>query len=155
MGFWDQLIGLGILGLLSHYFFIKRGKKPRNNAWLAYYGLISVFGILGGGITMYLGGGDLLLPLLNSIPWIASDPFLSGRDFMWNSFRLIGGNPRIEVNAALDSIAVLLFLCYIPVFGFFKWISQCLFGRYAHEKGLLWALAPVKPIKKKTSPEKR
>ncbi len=144
MGFWDSFIILFVLGFFSHYFYIQKDKKKNNRAWVAHYSLVVVLVVLIYSFCMYVGWMDWLLDIYNKIPWIASDPFVSGKDYMWNSFRFIGANPNITSTLDLDSIAALLFLCYIPVYGFAKWLSESLFGRFSNEKGLLWALLPVK-----------
>jgi len=67
--------------------------------------------------------------------------FASGEDYMWNTLIF---NIQVDPALDLDSIAALLFLCYIPVYIYAKQISRMCFGRKSYEKGLLWAIAPVK-----------
>jgi hypothetical protein len=147
MGFFDAIIAIYILANFSQYFYLWRGHKIKNRAWLSNYmeaimGFFLLYGIL-----MYLNVLSPLLILYNQIPWIASDPFIDGPDYMWNSFRFIGFNPGLTVISALDYMAPCLFLCYYPVYTFGDLVSQALFGKRSYERGVLWAISPLKKPK--------
>lgn len=147
MGFFDCIILIYILANFSQYFYLWRGHKVKDRAWLSYY-MEAIMGIfLLYGILMYLNVLSPLLILYNKIPWIATDPFIDGRDYMWNSFRFIGINPNVTVIPSLDYMAVCLFLCYYPIYSFGDLVSQALFGKRSYERGMLWAILPVKKPK--------
>ncbi|MBD3350210.1 MAG: hypothetical protein GF364_01865 [Candidatus Lokiarchaeota archaeon] len=144
MGFFTAYIVLSILGLFSHYFYVYKGKRAENRAWVSYYGMIVVGLTLIFGILMYLDVLSFILDILNKIPWIQADPFQNGADYMWNSFRLIGINPNVVPEPQLHYIAALLFLTYTPTYLFAKMVSQGFFGRYIHEGGYVWGFLPRK-----------
>lgn len=147
MGFFDAIIIIFILANFSQYFYLWRGKINKDRAWIAHYmnwilGFFLLYGIL-----MYLNVLSPLLILFNQLPWIATDPFITGPDYMWNSFRFIGINPELTVTPEMDYMAVCLFLCYYPVYSLGNMISVALFGKRAHEGGVLWAISPLQKPK--------
>lgn len=141
MGFISQMILLSILGFLSHYIDIYKGKRLKNPRWrFAYcYNCVSLFILFA--ILMYTGVLNFLIPYLNQIPWI---DYLDGKDFMWNSGHLIGLSKIIVYQPGLDIIAVFLILNYISSFVVWKMTSQFFFGSRTYERGILFGLQPAK-----------
>lgn len=146
MGFATSLILIGVLGLVSHYWYRKFGIAKGKIAWISYFTLFVNLGFLFIDILIYIGLFNSIFPLLNSIPWVYIE---NGRDFMWNSFQLIGINWNINHNeVALNSIAILLFTSYPIWFMFFKDFSRKIFGgneKRPYTKGISYLFTSPKP----------
>ncbi len=145
MGFATQLILLAILGIYSHYAYIYKGKKAKNEAWVARYSMWVVFLIFLFGILMYTGALNFLIEWINEIPWIE---YSGGQHFMWDSGMLFGLSSGLEPSGSLHGIAVFLFLSYLPWYYLAKSFSQLMFGGRLYQKGMWYALEPVKRYKK-------
>ncbi|TFF96479.1 MAG: hypothetical protein EU547_06415, partial [Promethearchaeota archaeon] len=110
MGFSSSLIILSVLGLLSHYFYRRFGIAKGKLAWISYFTLLVNLGFLFLDILIYVGIFNFLFPIFNNLPWVNIE---NGKDFMWNSFQLIGLNWSRPYNTtSLNPIAVILFISY-------------------------------------------
>ncbi|MFO7796109.1 MAG: hypothetical protein ACQERB_10285 [Promethearchaeati archaeon] len=126
MGFASSLIILSVLGLFSHYFYRRFGIAKGKLAWISYFTLFVNLGFLILDILIYAGFFNFLFPIFNNLPWVFIE---NGKDFMWNSFQLIGVNWSIPYNtASLNTIAIFLFISYPIWFMFFKDFSRKIFG---------------------------
>lgn len=157
MGFITTFIILAVLGEFSHLWYHKYGLKKDHIAWIAWYSMIVVMGFLIFDFLMYIGLFDTtFIPLINQIPWLV-DNIENGRDFMWNSFQLIGIDLGIPYDTpGLISIAFIIFFCYLPWYLYWKLLSRQMWGgKGKHEEGLAWFLAPTKKPKEAEIGEKR
>ena len=147
MGFITTYILLTFLGYVSHIFYHKYGLPKGKTAWIAYYSMLTVGGLLLLDILIYIGILDFIFPVLNNIPWVSID---NGKDFMWNSFQFIGIDfGIIYTNPGMNSLAVIFFLSYVPWYVFGKLNSKIMFGgSRRYEEGFWWALGPTKKPKK-------
>ena len=89
-----------------------------------------------------------IVPWINSLSWVSGNPFQDSRDLMINGSRLLGISSNIAISADFDKFAIILFLCYIPMYMWGKSLGMLLFGRKIYEKGLLWALKSPRPERK-------
>ena len=105
--------------------------------------MLVVAGLMAIDIAIYVGVFDFVFPFLNNIPCVQID---NGRDFMWNSFQLLGVDFGVTYSdPGLNSIAVLLFLSYPTWFSFTKLQSRMMFGGHkSFEEGYMWALGRTK-----------
>lgn len=140
MGFVFSLIIIYFLGFLSHYFYTWRGHRQKNKLWIYNYGLTVNLIFLIGGILMYVNALQWLVSAFNGLPWMSDCAFADGKDFMWNGCRLLGFNTAIPTVCDLNPIAIMLFLCYLPVYLYGKMGSQLIFGRRTYQRGAMWAL---------------
>jgi len=151
MGFASSLIILSVLGLLSHYFYQRFGIAKGKLAWISYFTLFINLGFLILDVLIYAGGFNFLFPIFNNLPWVFIE---NGRDFMWNSFQLIGINWSISYNSAsLNPIAILLFISYPIWFMFFKDFSRKIFGgneKRPYTKGISFLFTLPKKTKNET-----
>ncbi len=147
MGFFTTFIIITILAYFSHRWYHKYGLKKGHTAWIAYYSILVCGGLLLLDILIYLGVFDFVFPLLNNLPWVNID---NGKDFMWNSFQLLGIDFGINYNdPGLTSIAVLLFISYPSWYIISKFQSRMIWGGHKkYEEGLWWAIGPTKAPKK-------
>ena len=150
MGFFTSFLIICFLGLFSHRWYRKYGLSKGHLAWISYYTLLIVGGFLILDIFIYVGVFNFCFPILNQlIPWLNIE---NGKDFMWNSFKLIGIDWNIDFrDTNLNFVAILLFLCYPTWFFSFKDISRKWFGgnkNRPHERGLWYLFESVKPPKK-------
>jgi hypothetical protein len=126
MGFVSSLILIAVFGFLSHYWYRKYGLARGKLAWISYFTLIINFGFLLVDVFIYIGVFDFVFPILNDIPWVSIE---NGRDFMWNSFHLLGIDWDINFKTrALDWIGIIIFISYPIWFMFFKDFSRKIFG---------------------------
>jgi len=146
MGFITTYILLTILGYISHIFYHKYGLAKGKTVWIAYYSMGVVGGLLLLDILIYIGILDFLFPILNQLPWVSID---NGKDFMWNSFQLIGIDFGIAYSIpGMNSLAIIFFLSYVPWYVFGKINSKMMFGgNRSYEEGYWWALGPTKKPK--------
>ncbi|TXT53278.1 MAG: membrane protein of unknown function [Promethearchaeota archaeon] len=146
MGFFISFLFISFLGFFSHHWYHKYGLSKGKLAWIFYFGVISIGGLLIFNILLYVGIFNFLVPFLNIFPWISID---SGKDLMWNSFLLVGFDWNINYNDnGLDVIAILLFFSYPMWYMAFKDFSRKFFGgNKPYEKGLWYLLAPTKKPK--------
>lgn len=157
MGFISSLLLISFLGFFSHYWYRKFGIAKEKIAWISYFTLFVNLGFLIIDILIYMRIFDgFILPLLNSIPWVNIE---NGRDFMWNSFQLLGIDWNINFNeTALDSIAIVLFISYPVWFMFFKDFSRKIFGgneKRPYTKGISYLFtSPKKSENSKMIPKK-
>ena len=146
MGFFTTFIIIAILGYLSHYFYHKYGIPKGKSGWVAWYSMIVVGVFWALDIAIYVGALNFIFPILNNLPWVNID---NGRDFMWNSFQLLGIDFGITyTDPGLNSIAILIFLSYPTWYSFSKLMSRMMFGGHkSYEEGYMWALGPTKKPK--------
>ncbi len=78
--------------------------------------------------------------LVNWVPWVH---VVDGNDWMWNSFQLLGVDFGIVGTQAMDSIALILFLCYPAIYHMGAQLGRALYGKRTNEGGLWWALEPL------------
>ena len=144
MGFITTYVILSILGLFASSV-IKKYKKNHKGI-SAYYTVLAISILLILDILIYFGALDILWNIISTnIWWINID---CGRDFMWNSFLWTSLDFGIDyTNVGLNSLALILFVSYIPWFTYAKNWSRMLFGNKPYQKGFWWILTPVKKPK--------
>jgi hypothetical protein len=148
MGFFAAFILIAVLGIYSHYFYHKFGLPKHHLAWIFYYSVIIVGGLMLMGILFYVGVFDNnLISVFNQIPWVDIE---NGKDYMWNSFQLLGIDWGIDYSGTgLGAMAFLLFLSYPSWYMAFKLISKYIFGgNKVYQEGLWYVFAPTKKPKK-------
>jgi hypothetical protein len=132
--------GLMVLfGALSHSLYKKR--RQQHKAWLAWYSIIAVTAVLLLDIAIYVGWMDWMIGGLNTLPWLVDNPISSGKEWMWNPFRYLGLDLGVEPQPGLDWFAVIFFMCYLPVFNFFKEGSRQAVGFRTYQQGMLWSIS--------------
>ena len=148
MGFVLSFLIISALGFFSHFWYHKYGIKKGHLAWIFYYGFFVINGFLVLNVLIYTGFLDFIFPLFNNLPWVDID---CGRDFMWNSFHLLGFDWGINYKESnLDYIAILIFMSYPMWYLFFSNISRKFFGgNKPHEEGYWGVLKPIKKPKEK------
>jgi len=149
MGFFTSFLIICVLGLFSHHWYHKHGLSKGHLAWISYYTLLVIGGFLILDILIYVGVFNAFFQAINSIiPWITIE---NGKDYMWNSFKIIGIDWNINhEDNNLKYIAVLLFISYPTWFFAFKDISRKWFGgnrNRPHEKGLWYLFSSNKSPK--------
>lgn len=145
MGFITSYFIVCFLGLFAHPL-IKKQRAKGNKAFAMTFSVGVTFGMLMLDVLIYIGVLNFLWSALSdTIPWI---DIANGRDFMWNSFSLIGIDFGVDyMSTSLDSIAFVLFMSYIPWFVMQKDGSKMLFGQKNYQEGYMWALTPIKKPK--------
>ncbi len=137
MSFVASILLINLFGLFSHYFYRKYGILKGRIGMIFYYSIFIIGFFLIVDILLYVGIFNFIFPYLNVIPWVS---IINGKDFMWNSFQLLGIHWNIDfTQKGLDYIAFLLFSSYPIWFKFFKDVSRKLFGgnrRKPYEKGI-------------------
>ena len=146
MRFITTYIILITLGTVSHIFYHKYGLPKGKTAWISYYSILAVGIFLLLDVLIYMGILDFIFPILNNLPWVSID---NGKDFLWNSFHLIGIDFGIDYTIpGMNSLAIILFLSYVPWYVYGKFNSKMLFGgNKTYEEGYWWAIGPTKKPK--------
>lgn len=146
MGFFTSFLFICILALFSHSLYHKYGLPEGHLAWIYYFSLSVVGTFLIIDALIYLGIFDFIFPLINQIPWV---DISNGKDFMWNSFQLIGINFNINHDGpGMGWLALLLFLSYPMWYGFFKNLSKIIFGgSKPYQEGVWYIFKPTKKPK--------
>lgn len=146
MGFITSFLLLSLFGFLSHRLYHKWGLAKAHRGWLFYYCFFINAAFITIDVLIYHGIFDGLIATLNLVPWVEIQ---NGRDYMWNSFKLLGLDYGIDyTQPALDHIAFILFFSYPMWFVFFKNGSIIIFGgNKPHEQGLWYVLGPTKKPK--------
>ena len=146
MGFIESIIIIYILATFSHLWYHKYSLKKGNITWIAHFSMIVVGGFLILDISIYFGVLDFIFPILNNLSWVEIE---NGRDFMWNSFQLFGVEFGVNHNdPGLLSIAILLFMSYLPWYVYAKLLSKMTFGGHSsYEEGYWWGIGPTKKPK--------
>lgn len=146
MGFVTSFIIIINLGFWAYLLYHKFGLSKGHQAWLAWYAILGVGGLMLLDFLIYLGVFDLIFPTLNQIPWVNID---NGKDFMWNSFQFLGIDWGIDYNdPGLNWIAIMLILSYPMWFKFFSNGSRMLFGgNKPYQVGCWYMFAPTKKPK--------
>jgi len=129
MGFVTSFIIISTAGFWAYALYHRFGLSKGHKLWLAYYAIFIVGGLMVFDFLMYFGFFDTsVIPLINTIPWLPEE-IQSGRDFMWNSFQLIGIDWNINyTDNGLNFIAIVLIISYPMWFKFFSNGSRMLFG---------------------------
>lgn len=126
MGFVTSFLLICFFGFWAYWFYHKVGIPKDHQAFVAWYAIIIVGGLMLIDILIYVGIFDFVFPYLNALSWINIE---SGKDFMWNSFQLIGIDFGINYkDASLNWIAMMIFLSYPMWFKFMSNGSRMLWG---------------------------
>ncbi len=143
MGFVTSFIIIIIAGFWSYYLYHKFGLSKDHKAWLAYYAIFIVGGLMVLDLLIYIGALDFVFPILNQLSWVEIE---NGKDFMWNSFQLLGVEWGIDYkDSGLNFIAIVLILSYPMWFKFWSNGSRMLFGgNKPYQVGLWYLLQPTK-----------
>ncbi|MHA1730911.1 MAG: hypothetical protein ACTSU5_03165 [Promethearchaeota archaeon] len=139
MGFVTQCILMFLLGTFNAWLY-SRKLRARNKDWSAFLWLISNIGMWTWGILLYLD----VIPIANLVNWIPWVNVADGKDWMWNSFQLVGVDFGIVHQTGMDSLAVIIFLSYPCWYLFGGDGGRMLFGKRTYEEGYWWAIAPLK-----------
>jgi hypothetical protein len=142
MGFATQCMLLFFCGLFGARLYARKLRK-KSHAWSGYLWMLSNFGMWLWGILLYLNVIPIAL-LVNWIPWVEVE---NGKDWMWNSFQLLGVDFGVHYQSGMDHLAVILFLSYPMWYLFGQDGGRMLFGRKNYEEGYMWALALLKKPK--------
>jgi hypothetical protein len=153
MGGVIEFVVLYLCGVMSHYFYIWKGKRAKNPMWIVNYGVICYLAVLLFDILLYAGALPFVVTWANMIPWIGSPPFTNGADLWWNGSRIFGIGSTIVVNSSMLKEAIMIWLAYLPVYLFGKMGSQLFFGRRTFQQGAIWALLPINEAKSKEQPK--
>ena len=148
MGFITSFIIISFAGFFAYHLYHRFGLSKGHKAWLAWYAILIVGGLMLLDFLIYLEILNFIFPLLNQLPWVNIE---SGKDFMWNSFQLLGIDWDINYNdPGLNFIAFFMILFYPMWFKFFSNGSRMLFGgNKPHQVGLWYLFEPTKKPKGK------
>ncbi|MHA1283590.1 MAG: hypothetical protein ACTSQP_13910 [Promethearchaeota archaeon] len=146
MGFITSLLIIAVCGFFSYLLYHKFGLSKGHNAWIAWYAIIIVGGLMILDVLIYFGFLDFIFSYLNILPWVNID---NGQDFMWNSFILLGIDWGINYkDPSLIPIAIFLWVSYPMWFKWFSNGSRMLFGSKAYQRGIWYLLEPTRKPKK-------
>ena len=146
MGFVTSFLIIIIAGFWSYHLHHRFGLSKGHKAFIAWYALIVVGGLMILDFLIYIGLLDFVFPILNQLPWVSID---NGVDFMWNSFQLIGFDWGIDyTQPGLTWMAILLFFTYPMWFKFFSNGSRMLFGGKPYQFGIWYMIEPTRKPKK-------
>lgn len=141
MSFFDAYILLAILGLFSHKIYQKQ-RKSGHKAFISYYSLFAVLGVLILDLLIYFGVLDSVITA------IYGTRFADGKDFMWNPFSIFFLDLGIVVQGSGTGwLAFLLFASYPCWYLYWKSISKYLFGVRHYSGGWLDVLKPIRKPK--------
>ncbi len=142
MGFLTQCIAMFFLGTFNAWLY-SRKLRQRNKDWSAFLWLIANIGMWIWGILIYIE----VIPIAQMVNWIPWVNVESGKDWMWNSFQLLGVDFGIVPSPGMHSLAVILFLSYPTFYLFGGDGGRMMYGKRTYEGGYWWALAPLKKPK--------
>jgi hypothetical protein len=142
MGFVTHCIVMFLCGLIGAYLYSHKLRK-KNHAWSGYLAMICIFTVLLWGILIYTE----VIPIAAMVNWLPWVDVTNGKDWMWNSFQLIGVDLGVIFEPGMNSLAVILFISYPTFYAFGADGGRMLFGRKTYEEGYMWGLAPLKKPK--------
>jgi hypothetical protein len=142
MGFFTQIIIISVASIFGMRLYSKK-LRAKNKDWNAFMFMILMAVMYGWGILVYTN----IIPIANLVNWLPWVDVEDGRDWMWNSFQLLGYDSGIIHQEGMNWIAVLIFMSYPAVCLFNASAGMQLFGRKTYEEGFMWALSPVKKPK--------
>jgi hypothetical protein len=142
MGFATQCITLFFCGFFGALIYARKLRK-KTHAWSGYLWMICNFGMWIWGILLYLN----LIPIGTFVNWIPWVEVADGREWMWNSFQLLGVDFGLIYTPGLDHIAVILFLSYPMWYLMGADGGRMFWGRRTYEEGYWWGLAPLRKPK--------
>ncbi len=145
MGFATSFLIIIFCAFWSYHLYHRYGLPKGHIAWIAWYAIIVVGGLMILDFIIYIGLLDFVFPILNQLPWVNID---NGVDFMWNSFQLIGIDWGIDyTQPGLSWLAIMLFFTYPMWFKFFSNGSRMLFGGKPYQLGIWYMIEPTRKPK--------